>query len=215
MPEDPEIAPHSLRRNLVVFPIARSIAWVIMGICGRPKIVGRYRVPRKGGILVLPNHRSDVDPMVAQIACPRNYHFMAKSELFQIPVLGRVMRWAGAFPVKRGEPDRGALRRAAELLKIGEAVCVFPEGQLTETGSVQPIKAGAALIVRLAQCPVICLGIRNTDRVLPYGSLFPRITFHQVVATWGEPRTFDKETPAEEILGWIEGQLKELTDEYD
>jgi len=213
MPEELEVAPHSLRRNLLVFPLARLISWLIVGLCGRPKVIGAYRVPRKGPILVLANHRADVDPMAVQLACARNLHFMAKSELFDIKVLGTLMRWGGTFPVKRGEPDRGALRHAAELLKIGEAVCVFPEGQLTETGLVQPPKAGIALIIRMAQCPVICLGIQNTDKIMPYGALIPRPTLHRVIATWGEPRTFPKETPAEEILGWIEGQLRELTDE--
>jgi 1-acyl-sn-glycerol-3-phosphate acyltransferase len=213
MPDMPEVAPHSLRRNLIVFPIARLISWLIVGTFGWPRIVGAYRVPRKGPILVLPNHRADVDPMAVQLACPRNLHFMAKSELFEIKVLGRLLRWAGAFPVKRGEPDRGALRHAAEELKLGEAVCVFPEGQLTETGLVQTAKAGVTLIMRLAPCPVICLGVQNTDRIIPYGKLLPRPSSKRVVLTWGEPRTFSRETPTDEILAWIEGQLRELTDE--
>jgi 1-acyl-sn-glycerol-3-phosphate acyltransferase len=174
---------------------------------------GAYRVPRKGPILILANHRADVDPLLVQIACPRNIYFMGKSELFDMPVIGWLLRAVAAFPVKRGEPDRAALRRAADLLKIGEAVCVFPEGQLTETGELQEIKAGVALIIRMAECPVICIGLRNTDRIMPYGTLTPRPTLHHVSAMWGEPRRFDRSVPAEEILAWISGQLRELTEE--
>ncbi len=184
-----------------------------MTLLGRATARGAYRVPRKGGVLVIANHRADVDPLLVQIACPRNLHFMAKSELFDVSILGGLLRSAGAFPVKRGEPDRAALRRAAELLKIGEAVCIFPEGQLTETGELQEIKPGVALIMRMAATPAICIGLRNTDRIMPYGSLVPRPTSKQVSAMWGEPRSFGKEVPAEEIVAWIEGQLRELTEE--
>jgi 1-acyl-sn-glycerol-3-phosphate acyltransferase len=138
---------------------------------------------------------------------------MGKSELFEIPVIGGILRLVDSFPVKRGEPDRAALRRASELLKLGEAVCVFPEGQLTEDGELQEVKAGVALIVRMSGAPVICLGIRNTDKIMPYRSLIPRPTFAKVSALWGEVRQFSKEDSLEEITAWIQGQLQELTED--
>jgi 1-acyl-sn-glycerol-3-phosphate acyltransferase len=196
-----------------VFPVGRSLARILLSLFGRASVHGAYRVPRSGGVLILANHRADVDPMLVQIACPRNIHFMGKSELFDIPVLGWVLRLLGVFPVKRGEPDRAALRLAVDLLKMGEPVCVFPEGQLTDTGRLQEIKPGVALIIRLAAVPAICVGLRETDGIMPYGTLVPRPTWRKVSAMWGEARTFTNDTPSKEILGWVEGQLRELTEE--
>ena len=113
--------------------------------------------------------------------------------------------------MRRGEPDRAALRHAAELAKIGEAVCIFPEGQLSTTGEMLPIKAGVALIVRMAGVPCICLGLRNTAEVVPCGTLKPHLSKDRVEAMWGEPRTFDKGASAEENTGWIASELVRLS----
>jgi 1-acyl-sn-glycerol-3-phosphate acyltransferase len=178
---------------------------------GPYRIRGAYRVPKKGPLLILGNHISDLDPPMVQFACPRPMRFMAKSELFQIKVLGFLMKAFGAFPVKRGEPDRNSIRLAVDYLKAGEAVCIFPEGQLTETGELQELKGGVALIVRMAACPVICCGLKGLDRVLPYGSVVPRPAFRRLEVTWGEVREFTKESTTEEILEWARGQLLELS----
>ena len=136
---------------------------------------------------------------------------MAKSELFEMKVIGPLIRFFGAFPVKRGEPDRTSIRHAVELLKSGEAVGVFPEGQLSEDGELQEMKSGVALIIRMARCPVICCGIKGTDKILPYGKVLPRPAFSTIEAVWGEPREFEKGATTEEILEWVRGQLAELT----
>jgi 1-acyl-sn-glycerol-3-phosphate acyltransferase len=162
-------------------------------------------------VLILANHLADVDPIAVQVGCPRAIHFMAKSELFEMPVLGGVIRWFQAFPVKRGEPDRASMRHAIDLLKMGEVVCVFPEGQLSEDGELQELKPGIALIVRQASVPVICCGIRNTNKVMPYGKTTPRISWSRVYVEWGEVKEFTKGSTTEEILEWADGQLKELT----
>lgn len=160
---------------------------------------------------MLPNHIADVDPIVTQMACPRDIYFMAKSELFEMKGIGSILRYWKAFPVKRGEPDRSALKRAADLAKAGHVVCVYPEGQLSETGELQDLKSGIALIVRMAGVPVICLGLRNTNKVLPYGRLMPRPAFRCIRAEWGEPHQFPPGSSTEEVLRWAEGQLRSLT----
>lgn len=163
------------------------------------------------------NHQSDLDPVVVQLACPRPVYFMAKSELFEMGFVGYFLRLFRAFPVKRGEPDRGAIKHAVNLLKDGNAVCVFPEGELSETGELLPLKPGVALIIRMAQVPVICLGIAGSRRMLPYGAVFPRPAFRAVKAVWGEVHQFSKEDDAARIMGWVEGQLRECTgqESYD
>jgi 1-acyl-sn-glycerol-3-phosphate acyltransferase len=113
--------------------------------------------------------------------------------------------------VKRGEPDRAAIKHAIELLHMGEAVCIFPEGQLSESGLLQPLLPGAALIVRKAGVPIICCGLRNTNRVMPYRSVVPRPGFCFTYAEWGEPRSFSDDATADEVIGWATQELLRLS----
>lgn len=197
--------------NKIGLPLAKLFAWLFLFVLGQLRVKGKYRVPRTGGLLIVSNHQSDLDPAVVQVVCPRTVYFMAKSELFEIRVLGRMIRWFRAFPVRRGEPDRTAIRKAVAYLRAGEAVCMFPEGEVSEDGELLPLKAGLALVVRMAEVPVICIGLAGTRKIMPCGSLIPRPSFGGVLATWGEVRSFDKHAETEEIMGWAEGQLRELT----
>lgn len=168
--------------------------------------------PPPGGCLVLCNHLADVDPFAIMACSPRPIRFMGKEELFAMPVIGRGLRYWGVFPVRRGEPDRAALRRAAELIQGGWAVGVFPEGQLSESGHLQPLLPGISLIARLALpegCPVVCCALSGTNRVMRYGSLIPCFAFGAVRVHWGEIRVFTKEESAE-IPAWCEGELRRL-----
>lgn len=207
-----EPAPHPPIVRHLLLPLLRFLSWLAFLVLGPLAIRGAYRIPRKGGVLILANHLADIDPGAVQLACRRPVHFMAKSELFQMRILGPLIKLLQAFPVKRGEPDRVALKRAAALLNLGEVVCVFPEGQLSETGELQELKSGIALIARMARAPIICLGLIGTNRIMPYGSVVPRPTFRRTHANWGEPREFGEKVTSEELLGWVEGQLRELTE---
>jgi 1-acyl-sn-glycerol-3-phosphate acyltransferase len=191
----------------VVFAFIALVTMVV----GPPWIRGRKRIPKTGGLLILSNHLADFDPILIQVGCRRRIRFMGKSELFQMPILKTLIRWGGAFPVKRGEPDRDALKKAVRLLKGGETVCVFPEGQLSQTGQLQDLKPGVGLIAKMAGVQVICCGIKNTQHVVPYGSLVPRPGFHILHVAWGEARQFTKENSLEDIIAWTDRQLRELT----
>lgn len=205
-----EVGPHSKELRTVWLPLARLVAHVLLFMLGPVRVRGAYRIPPKGGVLILTNHLSDVDPVIVQHGCPRPLHFMAKKELFDMRVLGWLIRQINAFSVKRGEPDRRALRYSIELLKAGEALCIFPEGQLSEDGNLGELKAGIALIIKNAKVPVLCAGITGSQRMLPYGQLIPRPAFHRVDLVWGEPYQFPDGMGTEEILAWVEGQFRML-----
>src|SRR6185312_15142472 len=151
-----EAGAHGVVFRLLWLPIARLIARILFCFTGGIKVRGANRVPSEGPVLILSNHLADIDPIAVQYGCSRPIHFMAKGELFDMKVVGPLLRLFKAFPVNRGEPDRSALRHSGELLKIGEVVGVFPEGQLSETGELQELKPGIALIVRMTDTPVIC-----------------------------------------------------------
>lgn len=197
----------------VVLPLAIGFCWILFTLLGPFRVRHRNKIPREGGLVILANHLADVDPIAVQISCPRPIYFMAKSELFNMPILGWIIKMFRAFPVKRGEPDRSALRMAAETAKLGHAVCVFPEGQLSEDGKLQELKAGSALVVKLAGTPVICCGLKRTNAIMPYGKILPRPAFGWVTASWGQVRTFDRKDSVEDIIAWAEGEIRRLIGE--
>ncbi|MFQ3671755.1 MAG: AMP-binding protein, partial [Verrucomicrobiia bacterium] len=132
----------------------------------RVRVLGREQVPTEGGALVVCNHVSYVDVVCLSVACPRPIRFLADEQLFRVPLLGAVLRIFGAVPVS---PLRAkeALARAAEAIRSGELVCIFPEGMLTRTGLLMELKGGFELIARRAGCPVL---VAHVDGL--WGSIF-------------------------------------------
>lgn len=211
MAETWHAGPHPPIQTRLWLPLARILTWPVLAILGPIRVHDADRVPVTGPVLILCNHRSDFDPILVQYATRRPLFYMAKLELFTMRVLGPLMRQFGAFPVRRGEPDRKAIRHAAALLDEGQAVVVFPEGQLTRTGELQDLKAGVALVVKLCPgIPVICLGINGSEHVLPYGKVIPRPARRKVHMRWGKSRSFSKDASAAAILGWAENELRRL-----
>lgn len=200
-----------LAYRLLLVPGGKLLVFLLFLVFGPLRVRGRARVPRFGGVLILPNHISDADPPAVGFAVPRRPLFMAKSELFDIPILGRVIRWFRAFPVKRGAPDRAALRQTIELLHSGECVVMFPEGECSETGELLRILPGATLVIRQSGVPIVCCGIRGTNRILPYGKLLPRPSFGFVRIEFGVARTFGHDAKEAEVSAWIESELLSLT----
>ena len=204
----PDNRQHYEKLVVWVRPLFRAIFWLL----GPVKVRGAYRMPKDGGVLILSNHLADVDPPALQVASPRVIRFMGKSELFEIPALGPVLRALGVFAIKRGEPDRAALKLAMDLLRSGQVVGIFPEGLISESGQLQPLKHGIALIARQTGCPVLCVGLVGTQYVMPYGQLIPRPSFRRIRVNWGEIRQFNKKDSTEDIMSWVESELRSLTE---
>jgi 1-acyl-sn-glycerol-3-phosphate acyltransferase len=99
---------------------------------------------------------------------------MTKEELLRIPLVGPFFRSGGAFPVRRGEPDRRAMRLALDFLERGEVVLMFPEGTRSTDGRLQPVEPGAAMLALRAGAPVVPIAIIGGHRAMPRGARFPR-----------------------------------------
>lgn len=140
----------------------------------RGRIEGAEHVPNTGPLLVVANHASDFDPPMLSCAVGRPVSFMAKEELFRVPVLSPAIRLYGAYPVKRGSADRSAIRAALQQLEQGWAVGVFLEGTRTRDGRIPNPKLGAALIAAKAQVPLLPVCLWGTHRILPKGVKVPR-----------------------------------------
>jgi 1-acyl-sn-glycerol-3-phosphate acyltransferase len=148
------------------------------------RVYGAERVPLEGGLVVAANHFSWIDPPALGSATPRTLYFMAKVEAHRIPGLGQLMRSFGAFPVRRGESDRDAVRTMRQIVRDGHALGMFAEGTRQTSGVPGPVQPGAAMVAINENAPLIPAAI--------YGSHEWRLgNFKPVSVAWGEPLTFE------------------------
>ena len=171
---------------MLYYIICRFLKLFII-IMGGFKIVSLKNVPRKGGLILAPNHVSYLDPPAVGAGTPRHVHFMAKKELFQPRLLGSVLRAVGSFPVSRGTADRKAIKRAIDLLEQGQVVCMFPEGTRSEDGKLGNAEVGVGLVALKSKVPVVPIAVIGTDTVLPVHGGLSR---HPVKIVYGKPLTF-------------------------
>jgi 1-acyl-sn-glycerol-3-phosphate acyltransferase len=164
---------------LIGYNAIRYSAIAFFTLLARVRIRGRYNLPRQGAYIVASNHLSWTDiPMVAQYV-PEKVVYMAKEESFH-GRMGWLVRFLGAFPVKRGEGDRRAIKAADEQLKKGKVFVIFPEGTRTKTHALSKAHAGLGMIALRSGVPVIPVAIYGSERVLK--SFRP-----EVVIQYGEP----------------------------
>lgn len=140
----------------------------------RGRIHGIQNVPRQGKLIVVANHASDFDPPIISNCVGRPVAYMAKEELFQVPVLSQAIQLYGAYPVKRGSADRSAIREAMKQLEQGWAVGIFLEGTRTPDGRIPSPKLGAALIAAKAQAPLLPVSLWGSHNIFQKGSPLPR-----------------------------------------
>lgn len=158
---------YRLVSGLLVFPVFRVLF--------RGRTRGNGHVPMDGPLVVVANHGSHLDPPLLGHALGRPVAFMAKAELFSIPLLGRVIRACGAYPVKRGASDREAIRTATARLQEGWAIGVFLDGTRQENGRVNQPMPGAALLAARSGAALLPVAILNSHRALGVGRSRPRL----------------------------------------
>jgi 1-acyl-sn-glycerol-3-phosphate acyltransferase len=156
--------------NPRLYDFAAGTIRLIMQLVWRAKAYGTENVPATGPVIVACNHVSYLDPPGMGCFCPRRVQYMAKKELFEIPVLGRGIAAVGAYPVDREGSATAAIKRSLEILRAGGCIGIFPEGTRNPTGEVQP-QTGVALLASLAKAPVVPACIVGTDRA----KRFPQI----------------------------------------
>lgn len=138
------------------------------------KIYGVENVPQTGGLVIISNHASYFDPPIVSNCVCRPVAYMAKEELFKIPVLAQAIKLYGAYPVSRGTADRGAIRYALEYLENGWAVGVFLEGTRTSDGRIHDPKRGAALLAAKAKVPLLPVSLWGSEKIVQPGTPIPR-----------------------------------------
>ncbi|MFH7028867.1 MAG: lysophospholipid acyltransferase family protein [Heteroscytonema crispum UTEX LB 1556] len=140
----------------------------------RGQIYGAENVPRTGPLVIVSNHASNFDPPIVSNCVRRPVAYMAKEELFEIPVLKTAIKLYGAYPVSRGSADRAAIRSALEYLENGWAVGVFLQGTRTPDGRITDPKRGAALLAAKAKAPILPVCLWGTEKIEQKGAAIPR-----------------------------------------
>ena len=157
----------------------RLVEWLLVAPLYRGLLRGRSRgisnVPRNGPLVVVANHGSHLDPPILGHALPRPVSFMAKAELFKVPLLGPLIRALGAYPVSRGASDREAIRTALGRLNEGWATGVFLDGTRQRSGRVENPQLGAALLAARSGAPLLPVALVNTHRALGPHQRWPRL----------------------------------------
>lgn len=151
----------------------KLMGWTIQGV---------ENMPAEGPVILAINHISLWDPLVAASSLPRKVSFMAKEELFSIPVLGKILPKLGAFPVKRGQGDMNAIRQSLAILKEGRVLGLFPEGTRSKNGEIQKGLPGMVLLMEKSKASVVPIKMFGTRNLLTKG-------WGNIVVVVGKPMT--------------------------
>ena len=130
------------------YNFARNVCSVFLKIYFKLHVKGADNVPPSGeGIILVSNHQSNLDPVILGLGVKnRKLFFMAKQELFKVPILSPIIKKLGAFPVNRGSKDLDAIKKAEEIVNSGRILAMFPEGGRSKTGKLLRPKVGATKI---------------------------------------------------------------------
>lgn len=168
------------------FKLIYAILWVLVKLLFRIKISGE-EIPETGGAIIAANHRSYIDPIVIGLCCKRRIYFVAKEELFGMPLLGWLLRATDAIPVKRGKPDMRSIKKTIDFIRGGRLIGIFPEGtrrRRPEDGEATTFR-GVGLISQKAGALIYPISISGTEKIYA-GGIFP-IRLPKITAVVGKP----------------------------
>jgi len=196
--------PTALVTVYIVYKTPEGLLRLAIGLVGRTFYrvtpVGLDAMPETGGVLLLPNHISYVDAVILQLACPRPIRFLVYDQIYQHGLLRWGLRLLGAIPISPKKARTG-IETAVNALAKGEVVCLFPEGALTRTATLQKLNRGYELIARKAQVPVMPIWLENVwGSVFSYYGghffwKFPRVVPLRVWIYFGAPLTAAEAKP--------------------
>jgi 1-acyl-sn-glycerol-3-phosphate acyltransferase len=165
------------------------IRWILATFRVRVEAAGLENVPTHAPVILMSNHQSlvDIAAIVSTLPPTQSWRFVAKKELTRVPIFGQVLVASGHVIIDRGDRERAvaSLRRAAEIIRSGTTVIVFPEGTRSPRGNLRTFKSGPFHLALEAQVPIVPVTVSGSQRITPKGQL---IVHHGVVKiTYGKP----------------------------
>jgi 1-acyl-sn-glycerol-3-phosphate acyltransferase len=154
-----------------VYPVGNFIMHSGLRAFANYKVEGREGVSPRGGMLVVSNHMSYIDPALLAIAIPRRLHFLAKESAFRTPLVKYILKGYGAFPINRDGRDIKGFRWALDQLQKGEALSIFPEGARNPDGLIKPVPGVVQLHLK-SQAPILPVAITGSGHLRGYHRIF-------------------------------------------
>ena len=180
---------YQLVSKLFVLPIYKFVF--------KGQLLGEENIPQKDSFIMVSNHGSLLDPPLLGHALGRNISFMAKAELFKIPILGFVIKACGAYPVKRGIADKYTIKTACNKLSNNNCIGIFIDGTRQKNGRVNKPKQGAALLAFKNQKLLLPVAIVNSHRLIRLKFCIP--IFSKIVIKVGKPVLPPRSASREEL----------------
>ena len=175
----------------MLYGLLRIIFTFIYSVIFPTTVKGKENIPKEGAVILAANHLSNWDPPLVGTFIPRHLAYMAKEELFKVPILKNILENVHTFPVKRGASDRAAIKTALQMLEAKECICMFPEGTRSKDGKLHKGAQGVALIAAKSKATVIPVAIQGTFKLRP---------FRKITLIYGKPMTFEAEKVDKENL---------------
>jgi len=184
------------------YAFCRGLCKVVVRAVFGFRSIDSHHVPETGPVIVACNHVSYLDPVVLGIGFLRPVTYLAKKQLFTIPVLGPIIAKLGAYPLDREAGGAAAIRAALRALKEGRCIGIFPEGGRNIDGQHEE-KGGAALLGALSGVPVVPAAIAGTRHARP---------FHQVRVIYGEPLIVERKRKADgdDLEKWTQEIMRRI-----
>ena len=179
--------------RILFFRFCWWVTWLFFTLVYRLRVVHPGRVPRRGGILVVANHQSHLDPPAVGLALRyRNIVPIARQGLFKNPVFGWLIRNLNSIPINEKEGDVVAIRKAVKELAEGRCILIFPEGSRTPDGHLQEFKRGAWLMISRAKCAVLPAAEEGLYDAWPRSRSLPRLWRRRAGVAFGELLDHDR-----------------------
>lgn len=161
--------------------IQRMIAWFLYKVIFDTTIEGQENIDFNSTFLIIANHNSYIDPPLVGFAVPKPIAYMAKEELFKVPVMNKIIHWSGAYSINRKNKDTSFIENTVYALEHGWLVTIFPEGGRSLDGKMMPIKSGVARILVKHHVPVLPVALIGTNKAWGKGQKFKFRTKMKVI----------------------------------
>ena len=176
---------NDLFQKLIYQFVSKVFVLPIYKFLFKGQLIGRENIPQIESFVMVSNHGSLLDPPLLGHALGRNISFMAKAELFKIPLLGFVIKSCGAYPVKRGIADKNTIKIACKKLSNNNCIGIFIDGTRQKNGRVNKPKQGAALLAFKNQKLLLPVAIVNSHKLIRFKFFMP--IFSRIIIKVGKP----------------------------
>ena len=207
-----------MKKKKHLYRFLKIVGAFILKVLYRIEIKNKDIVPKKGPLLIAANHISPMDAPLIGIVHPGTIYFFAAKELYDLPIIGWIIKKIELIPINRKKNDLGALRMTLRFLKQGEIIAIFPQGGIpspTSEGKYD-LKPGIAYLSIKSNTPILPVHISGTDRVIPRGRIFLRNFFSKIKVEFKDiiiPETFshsEEKKRIEEIMEKLKREIFNL-----